>query len=280
VPEAGDQHTVAVGGLAGYRAQRVGEVTVTVPAVPGNHDLQVVLRAHGGLQVQNRYPIHVVMPPSAPYPVRLIGGGPTAEALRQVGARPDGEGPLVVAEGALDDAARAEAVRRLGAGETVVVLAQEPAAAAHYPVPVEILRIETEWGSSTYHFTVGAGALTSLPRRNLLVGEEATVQAVNVIVGVDGEVFPTEPVVVAYKPVPGAVSGTVVGGHAVGEGRLILCQYRLVQPAVRGDAAARAILADVLRWAADPRTPTTSETVRAGDGRTATFYRYDKGGRT
>ena len=113
-----------------------------------------------------------------------------------------------------------------------MVLAQDPAAAAHYPVPTELLRIETEWGSSTYHFTVGSGAITSLPRRNLLVGEESTVQAVSVIVRVDGEVFPTDPVVIAYKPVPGAVSGTVVGLHRVGEGRLILCQYRLVQPAL------------------------------------------------
>jgi hypothetical protein len=106
------------------------------------------------------------------------------------------------------------------------------------------------------------------------------VQAVNVIVRVEGEVFPSDPVVIAYKPVPGAVSGTVVGMHRVGEGRLILCQYRLVHPAVRGDAAARALLADVVRWAADPRTPTVSAGDRAIDGRALTYYRYDKGSRT
>jgi hypothetical protein len=279
-PDCGQAHTVPVGRLAGYRAQRVGEVAVTAPGVPGNHDLLVGLRAADGLTVQNRYPIHVVLPPSAPYPVRVIGDGPTIEALRGVAARPDGEGTLIVAEGALDAAAGEEAARRLAGGETVVILAQEPEAAAHYPMPTRILRIETEWGSSTYHFTVGSGAITSLPRRNLLVGEEATVQAVNVIVGVDGEVFPTEPVVIAYKPVPGAVSGTVVGAHEVGEGRLILCQYRLVQPATRGDAAARALLADIVRWAADPRTPTRSDNMSLDDGRTVTYYHYDKAART
>jgi hypothetical protein len=76
------------------------------------------------------------------------------------------------------------------------------------------------------------------------------------------------------------VSGTVVGAHRVGEGRLIVCQYRLVQPAVRGDAAARALLADVVRWAADPRTPTVGEPDKTTDGRALTFYRYDEGSRT
>jgi hypothetical protein len=140
-----------------------------------------------------------------------------------------------------------------------------------------MVRIETEWGSSTYHFTVGSGALTSLPRRNLLVGEEATVQAVNVITGVAGEVFPTEPVVIAYKPVPGAISATVVGLHRAGPGRLILCQYRLANAATRGDAAARALLADLVAWAAAPRAATVGEAVGTADGGTVTVYRYEEG---
>jgi hypothetical protein len=37
---------------------------------------------------------------------------------------------------------------------------------------------------------------------------------------------------------------------AVGPGRLVTCQYRLAEPARRGDPAARAILAELLRWAA------------------------------
>jgi hypothetical protein len=269
-----------VGELPAHRARHVGDVVVTTPTGPGNHDLRVTLRAADGVVADNRYPVHVVTPPSAPYAVQVIGDGPTVEALRVIGARPGAEGTLIVAEGALDGAARDEVTQRLAGGESVVVLAQTAAEAQHYPVPVEVLLIETEWGSSTYHFTAGSGAITSLPRRNLLVGEESTVQAINVIVGVDGEVFPTDPVVIAYKPVPGAVSGTVVGMQRVGEGRLILCQYRLVHPAVRGDAAARALLADVVRWAADPRTPTAAESDRATDGRTLTYYRYDKGSRT
>jgi hypothetical protein len=275
---------VRVGELPGFRARQVGEVVVTTPTGPGNHDLWVTVGAAGGLTADNRYPVHVVAPPSAPYAVHVVGGGggggPTVAALRVVGARPGAEGTLVVAEGALNEQTGEEVVQRLAAGEPVVVLAQEQPAGRHYPVPIEIVRMETEWGSSTYHFTAGSGAITSLPRRNVLVGEESTVQAINVIVGVDGQVFPTEPVVIAYKPVPGAVSGTVVGMQQVGQGRLILCQYRLVQPAVRGDAAARALLADVVRWAADPRSATISDVHRATDGRTLTYYRYDKGSRT
>jgi hypothetical protein len=36
----------------------------------------------------------------------------------------------------------------------------------------------------------------------------------------------------------------------VGPGRLVTCQYRLAEPARRGDPAARAILAELLHWAA------------------------------
>ncbi len=275
-----DVRTLQVGDLPGYRARRLGEVELTTPAGPGNHDLLITLRSADGVVADNRYPVHVVSRPWAPYPVQVVGDGPTEAALRVIGARPGDDGTLIVAEGELDEDAHDAVAQRLAAGQSVVVLAQEQSAGKHYPMPTEILRIETEWGSSTYHFTAGAGAITSLPRQNLLVGEESTVQAVNVVIGVDGEVFPTDPVVIAYKPVPGAVSGTVVGMHRVGEGRVILCQYRLVHPAVRGDAAARALLADVVRWAADPRTPTVSEPARAPDGRALTYYSYDKGART
>ena len=47
-----------------------------------------------------------------------------------------------------------------------------------------------------------------------------------------------------------AVAGPVVGALPVGPGRLVICQYRLAEPARRGDPAARAILADLLAWTA------------------------------
>jgi hypothetical protein len=42
----------------------------------------------------------------------------------------------------------------------------------------------------------------------------------------------------------------VVGALPVGVGRLVLCQYRLAEPAGRGDPAAVAILGDLFAWAA------------------------------
>ena len=53
-----------------------------------------------------------------------------------------------------------------------------------------------------------------------------------------------------------------------------------MHPAARGDAAARALLADVVRWAADPRAPTIADQQQTADGRPLTYYRYDKGSRT
>jgi hypothetical protein len=55
----------------------------------------------------------------------------------------------------------------------------------------------------------------------------------------------------AFKPVPDPMRATAVGALPVGPGRLIACQLRLTQAAADGDPAARAILADLLRWAAD-----------------------------
>jgi hypothetical protein len=268
-------HAVRVGTVAAYGVTTAEPVSILAPDVPGNHDLLLELRAGGQLVAANRYPIHVVAEPAAPYAVRPVGDPGLAAALEKLGARVEPTGPTIVGEGGLDAATGADLAARLAAGETVVVLAQQTAAAEHYPIPVQLQAVETEWGSSVFHFTTDSGALPSLPRRNVLVAEESTVQARNVVVRIGDEPFPTEPVVIAYKPVPGAITGTVVGLHQVGPGRLILCQYRLSERAAAGDAAACALLADLVRWAAAPRMPTVAERTTKDDGRALTYYGYD-----
>jgi hypothetical protein len=134
--------------------------------------------------------------------------------------------------------------------------------------------LQTAWGSSVFHFTTDHGALPSLPRRNVLVGEDSTVHAGSVVTTVEGRRFPDTPVVIAYKPVPNAMVGTVVGSHQVGAGRLIFCQYRLCPSAARGDAAARAILADLLRWASHPRPIVRTDESRLADGRRVARYSH------
>jgi hypothetical protein len=266
---------VRVGDLPAHQPTAAGRASIRVPTIPGNHDLLLVLRAGDVVLAENRYPIHVVAEPHAPYPVRLLGGGATAAALAGVGATVGSTGPTVVAEGELTADLTGEVRARLDAGETVVVLAQAPDAAAHYPVPVQLSAVETEWGSSVFHFTTDSAALPSFPRRNLLVAEESTVQARSVLTQVGDHGFPSEPVVIAYKPVPGSITGTVVGLHRVGTGRLILCQYRLAGRAAAGDAAACALLADLVRWAADPPVPTVAERTRMPDGRAITWYSWE-----
>ncbi|MDP9219162.1 MAG: hypothetical protein M3P23_01315 [Actinomycetota bacterium] len=265
---------VGVGDLPGCAVTAAGTATVIAPDALGSNDLLLTLRTAGRVVAENRYPIHVVAEQAVHYEVRVLGGGPLTDALVRLGARIGDTGPTIVAEGALDAACADEVARRLQDGETVVVLAQEVDAAPHYPVPVEMVAVETEWGSSEFHFTTDAGALPSLPRRNLLVVEECTVQARNVLTRVGGDTFPTEPVVIAYKPVPDGLTGTVVGSHRVGAGRLLLCQYRLAARAADGDAAGMALLGDVVRWAADPRPPTSAEQVTKDDGRALTYYSF------
>ncbi|MFN2606662.1 MAG: glycoside hydrolase family 2 protein [Acidimicrobiales bacterium] len=266
-----------VGDLAAHRASRVADMALMAPDVAGSHDLVLRLSAGGAVVAENRYPLHVVHEPRAcGVGVRLAGPGAplTAAALGAVGAVVGGEGPLVVAEGALDAAAGREAADALGRGEVVVVLAQPTSAAGHFPVAVELHTLGTAWGSSVFQFTTDSGAIPSLPRRGVLVAEDSTIQAASAVTSIGGASFPDAPVVIAYKPVPGAVTGIVVGSMAVGVGRLVFCQYRLAGPATEGDVAARAVLADLLHWAAEPRPAMAAEPLTEPDGRSLTLYSW------
>jgi hypothetical protein len=204
--------------------------------------------------------------------VRLLGGDATRAALESLGAELGAAGPTVVAEGALDEAVGAELSRRLEAGETVLVLAQAPEAAPHYPGAVELVRVETMWGSSVFHFTTDASPLSSLPRRAVLVAEDSTIQATSMVATFDGSPFPTEPIVIAYKSEPNPMTGTIVGGIEVGAGKLIVCQYRVAERAAAGDAAAAALLADLVHWARRDGPPLERELRATADGRELVVY--------
>jgi hypothetical protein len=157
---------------------------------------------------------------------------------------------MVVGEGALDAATGRLARERLAGGGTVVVLAQDEGAVGCYPVAVEMAEVATAWGSTVFHFTCDQRALPSLPERAVLAGEDATVVPSHLLTRVGDRTWPETCVVGAFKPVPDPLAGPVVGSHPVGAGRLVTCQYRLAEPAGRGDPAARAILGDLLAWAA------------------------------
>lgn len=264
-----------VGHLTGHRAHALGPVVIAAPSVPGSHDLVVRLRVGDHLLAENRYTLRVLRPQRAPYPVQLLGDDAlTREALARVGAVVGPDGPAVVAEGCLDGPTAAEVDTRLAHGHVVVILAQSDAAAAYYPVPVVLHAVETKWGSSVFHFTTDHGAMPSLPRRNVLVGEDSTVHAHSILTEIQGRRFPETPVVIAYKPVPNAMTGTVVGSHPVGAGRLVFCQYRLCGSASAGDAAARDILSDLLAWASEARAVLQSEESQLADGRRVARYSH------
>lgn len=245
---------VATGGVAEVAAG------VHAPGTPGRHLLVVVVRAGERVAGSWRRPVQVVDPPAAPYPVRALGGA--AELLALVGASAGDDGPVVVAEDALDAGVGAEAAAVLAAGGTVAVLAQPAEAAAMYPVPVTLGP-----AGPGRRRTTADGALPSLPRHAVLDGEDGGLPAPVVVTAVDGRLLPAEPVVLAGD-------GTVVGGHRCGPGRLLLCQYRLAAPAAAGHPAALALLAGLVRWAADPRPGVLVEATTKDDGRRLTYYAF------
>jgi hypothetical protein len=77
-----------------------------------------------------------------------------------------------------------------------------------------------------------------------------------------------------YKPGPHAMTGTIVGEHAVGPGRLVFCQYRLVEAALRGDAAGTSILTDLVDRCGPPAGPPARETLSGADGRLLHRYSF------
>ncbi len=271
---------VRVGDVPSYRSIESGMIVIVVPDVPGSHDLIVTATVDGVDVGENRYPIHVVDNAFAPYDVQVVGeprGGVTTDALVSIGAHVGGTGPLVIAEAALDDDAQRTAAAHVDAGGTVLVLAQHLDAAPRYPLPVQMVAVETVWGSSVFDFTTDSGLLPSFPRRNVLVAEESTVQALSVVTDVDGVPFPSEPAVIAYKPVPAGVTGTVVGRHDLAAGgAMLFCQFRLTAGAVAGDAAAAALLADLVRAAADPAPRLQVATVERPEGRVL-VYSHSRG---
>jgi hypothetical protein len=237
---AGEAAGVEVGEVPGWSAVAAGTVDLPVSSAPGACEVTLRLLAAGKEVASNTYPIRAVTPPPVDSPEH-----PSQWSARLQPA----PGVMVVGEGALD-AEVGELVReRLAAGETVVVLAQELEAVEWYPVAVEMAEVATAWGSTVFHFTCDQRALPSLPERAVLAGEDATVVPTHLLTRVRDRAWPETTVVGAFKPVPDPLAGPVVGALPVGGGRLVTCQYRLAEPAERGDPAALAILGDLLRWA-------------------------------
>jgi Glycosyl hydrolases family 2, TIM barrel domain/Glycosyl hydrolases family 2, sugar binding domain len=256
---AGSTARVELGDLPGWRAVAVGAVDLPAPTTPGAHELSLRLLSAGREVAANAYPLRVVrLPPvdnpgqaargSATLPHRGPGHGPGADEAGRVFS--PGPGVTVVGEGALDAETGGLVRERLAGGGTVVLLAQDEGAVGRYPVPVEMAEVATAWGSTVFHFTCDQRALPSLPERAVLAGEDATVVPTHLLTRVGDRTWPATTVVGAFKPVPDPLAGPVVGSHPVGAGRLVTCQYRLAEPAGRGDPAAQAILGDLLAWAA------------------------------
>jgi hypothetical protein len=241
---------VPVGDVAGYGATAAGDVTLALPSSPGPYELGLRLWSRGSLVAESAYPLYLVAPTPADTDVCVVGGGATADALRSVGARLASKGPLVVAEGALDGSVAPRVRSRVHAAGTALVLAQDRDDARWYPVELELSSVDTSIGPG-FVFTTG-DTLTAFPPRRVLAGEDATIRARSVVVGINGARFPEQPLLVRHWA--RGTTGTIVGTHPVGAGRLVFCQFALAEPALEGDPVARALLADLLRIAATPCT--------------------------
>lgn len=262
VVELGSERvSIQIGRLAAHDLTEVGEISIRAPRSRGEHPLRLTLTEHGERAATNWYPIHVVDLPAAPGSVCFVGDTATGALLADLGGTLSADGLLVVGEQRLAADVAPLITARLSSGATVVVLAQDIDAARHYPVPVDLEPVTTGWGGVDYHFTTDTGALPSLPGCAVLATEDAALRPRVRISSIGGRRWPDVTAAGIYKPVPRAAQGLLVGAHRVGPGRLVVCQYRLSEPAARGDVAARSVLADVVCWGqsgGQPATPVRS----------------------
>ena len=242
-------HTVRHGpvDLPAHTASSVTTVHVTAPEAAGTHELLVHLTGPDGPVAANRYPLHVVAAAPAVVRVRLLGdaAGPLAAAGASV--EDDAALPVVVAEDSLDDKIGETLATALAAGTPVLVLAQDAPRARHLPVPAELTDVATAWGSTPFLFTTGEAAVPALPPATVLTTEPMPIVPDVVWTRLGDGAFPESVVAGLFKPFPDEISGTIVGETHVGPGRLVVCQFRLLDAVRRGDPMATAVLADLLR---------------------------------
>ncbi|WP_344619812.1 hypothetical protein, partial [Dactylosporangium salmoneum] len=158
-------------------------------------------------------------------------------------------GVLVVGEAALGPATGPAVEAALREGRPVLVLAQGVAGAAHLPVPATAVDLATEWGSLPNVFAAAEPVLRALRPGTVVTTELLSVTAEVVYTTLAGRDWPQHTAVGVYKPLPGRVTGTVVGALDVHLGRLWLCQLPLVDAVLEGDPTALATLADLLEAA-------------------------------
>ena len=267
-------------------AQIVGDLGIQPPRTPGGHELVLRLSSRLGPSGENRYPVHVVVPRPAGHAVWLVRTTGIAGALARIGATICGgsarrdyhlaewspsKGPVLVAEEALDAATGAVLQTVLAAGGTAVVLAQNPEAAPHYPLPV-VLTPTGACREQLVRFTTDHNTLPSLPRRRVLTVEDDTMTPTAVFTRLGSGPWASATVVGAWSSAPGLVRGTVVGVHPVGAGRLIVCQLRLLD----GEVAALCLLSELVRWAAAPGEAMARERVTLTDGRGMIFFSFGR----
>jgi hypothetical protein len=214
---------VAAGGVSEERP-----VTLEVPG-PGSYELVVTAHDHRSV-----YPVAVHEPPP-PGSLDVHGSTRLTGALRSEGWSL-GSGPLLVAEGALDDGDLRSLEADVDAGATVVVLAQE----SSVPLFGALEAIPQWWGPSPFAFTTMTIAGLSADR--VLTHE---------IFHCFPEHYLPErrgPIEVLIPP-PTGRRGALVAARAHGRGRIVVCQLRIEEGLCRHGGWELRLLADLVTYA-------------------------------
>jgi hypothetical protein len=153
----------------------------------------------------------------------------------------------LVGENALTPEIGTHIANLLEEGNSVLVLAQDIELSQFLPLQVKAIASTTEWGGTDFHFTSQDSRLFS-PSKILTI-EDINIRP-DVIYSSAGDTdWPEITHAAVFKPLPRPRTGYIVGEIKVGNGRLIMCQYRLNQ--THQLASTRDIASSIINLLAD-----------------------------
>lgn len=240
-----------------YSSVVLGTTTIAAPPTVGENVVRLEVRdVEDETSWVSEYPV-IVHPPVPSTPVVMNSIDPLAAEL--IASTPGWSHSnearlLLVGEGAWTQVQDA-ADTHLRSGGVALVMAQGANHSGH-PAAKRLEPIRSEWGGTPFRYTTDTPVVAAFPHRAVLDLHDADIAPDAVVVT---SVAPSTVAVGVFKPPPRPAAGLVLGAVPVGRGIVVVCQYRLHNRAMAGGATARAVLDDVVRWAATLAEPAVAE---------------------
>lgn len=234
--------------IPAHTSRRVGTGDLTVSGETGLRQITIVATEQtSGRCWSGNYPTIHHAPATHEAHARLAVADPAArDVADRLDYDIDDTAPvLLVGEDAIGKIGRT-LHDHLARGHTAVVLAQSASDLSDYPAATALDHVRTEWGGTPFRYTTDTPGIAAFTPRTVLHVHDADI-APDTLLRTDAPI--RYACVGVLKPPPLPARGLVLGAIEVGGGIIIVCQYRLHDPLLRGSATAHSVLTDVVELA-------------------------------